>query len=67
MALRLNGRPVLSSPIVVGFLEFYAEITDPAAPATNQARVYIKDSGASKTQFAQRFATGAVQVATTEP
>lgn len=67
MALRVNGRPVLENPIVRGYIQFNGEISDPAAPATNQVRVYAKDSGASKTQFAQRFATGAVQVATTEP
>ncbi len=67
MATRLNGHQVLVSPRVVGFIEFQGEIADPAAPATNNSRVYIKDSGGSKTQFAQRFATGAVQVATTEP
>ena len=67
MALRANGRPVLKNPLVLGYIEYAGEIADPAAPATNNARVYIKDSGAAKTQFAQRFATGAVQVATTEP
>lgn len=67
MRVRIDGRDVLQNPIVVGFVEFAGEISDPAAPATNKARVYIKDNGASKTQFAQRYATGAVQVATTEP
>ena len=66
MRVKLDGRDVLNNPIVSGWMQF-TEISDPAAPATNNLRIYAKDSGASKTQFAQRFATGAVQVATTEP
>lgn len=40
---------------------------DPAAPAANAARWYVKDNGAGKTQLCVRFATGAVQVIATEP
>ena len=40
---------------------------DPAAPAANGARLYLKDNGAGKTQLCVRFATGAVQVIATEP
>lgn len=40
---------------------------DPAAPATNGARLYFKDNGAGKTQLCVRFPTGAVQVIATEP
>lgn len=42
------------------------EITDPAAPATNSARLYVRDSG-GKTQLVVRFPTGAIQVISTEP
>lgn len=40
---------------------------DPAAPGVNQAIVYAKDNGASKTQSVVRFNTGAVQTLATEP
>lgn len=40
---------------------------DPAAPAENGARWYVRDNGAGKTQLCVRFATGAVQVIATEP
>ena len=43
------------------------ERTDPAAPAANNGVVYMRDSGAGKTQFCVRFPTGAVQVLATEP
>lgn len=50
-----------------GFVGFMREIADPAAPAANDARVYIKDNGAGKTQLCVRFNTGAVQVLATQP
>lgn len=43
------------------------EISDPAAPATNYARLYARDNGSGKTQLCVRFPTGAVQVLATEP
>jgi hypothetical protein len=43
-----------------------AEITTPNAPAANQARLFVRDSG-GKTQLCVRFHTGAVRVLTTEP
>jgi hypothetical protein len=43
------------------------EIADPAAGATNNARLYSRDNGSGKTQLCVRFATGAVQVLATEP
>lgn len=43
------------------------EISDPAAPAANNGRLYFRDNGAGKTQLAARFPTGAVQVIATEP
>jgi hypothetical protein len=43
------------------------EITDPSAPATNNAAVYVRDNGSGKTQLVVRFPTGAIQVISTEP
>jgi hypothetical protein len=43
------------------------EQTDPAAPAANFARMFTRDNGSGKTQLCVRFATGAVQVISTEP
>jgi len=40
------------------------EVTAPAAPATNNVRIYAEDDGAGKTRLMARFATGAaVQIA----
>jgi len=44
-----------------------SEISDPAAPVANGARLYAKDNGGGKTQLCVRFATGAVQCFATEP
>lgn len=41
--------------------------SDPNAPPADQARLYVRDNGAGKTQLCVRFATGAVQVISTEP
>lgn len=49
-----------------GFMELH-ERTDPAAPAANNARLYIRDNGSGKTQFCVRYATGVVQVLNTQP
>lgn len=43
------------------------EGADPAAPAVNEGRLYLRDSGGGKTQLCVRFNTGAVQVIATEP
>lgn len=43
------------------------ERADPAAPAANKGRLYVKDSGGGKSQLVIRFPTGAVQVIATEP
>ena len=41
-----------------------SEMTAPAAPATNNVRIYAEDDGAGKTRLMARFATGAaVQIA----
>ena len=43
------------------------EISTPAAPITNRARLFVKDNGLGKTQLCVRFNTGAVQVIKTQP
>lgn len=43
------------------------ERTAPAAPAANNARVFVRDNGSGKTQLCVRFPTGAIQVLSTEP
>ena len=51
------------------FMEGYAEIeemTEPAAPAANKARLFVQDNG-GKTELAVRFPTGVSQVIATEP
>jgi len=40
---------------------------DPAAPAANKARLFLRDNGSGKTQLCVRFATGAVVVLATQP
>ena len=44
-----------------------AEMTAPAAPATNSVRIYAQDNGAGKTQLMALFATGAAQQIAIEP
>jgi len=61
-AITLGGMVFSGSGYVQG-----AEISDPAAPATNSGRLYFKDNGAGKTQLAVRFPTGSVQIIATEP
>lgn len=56
----------LISGIGHGYTEL-TEVSDPAAPATNKGRLYVRDNGAGKTQLVVRFPTGAIQVISTEP
>jgi hypothetical protein len=49
------------------YVEMPERGSDPAAPASNNARLYVRDNGAGKTQLVARFPTGAVQVVATEP
>lgn len=51
---------------VMGAIPF-TEISDPAAPAANGGRLYVRDNGAGKSQLVCRFNTGAIQVIVTEP
>ena len=44
-----------------------SEISAPAAPLTNRARLFVRDNGAGKTQLCVRFNTGAIKVLATQP
>jgi hypothetical protein len=55
-----NGKTFMSQ-----FIEI-AEMTTPAAPGGNRARLFVKDNGLGKTQLCVRFPTGAVKVLATE-
>lgn len=43
------------------------EVTTPAAPGGNHARIFARDNGSGKTQLCVIFPTGAVQVLATQP
>jgi hypothetical protein len=43
------------------------EISAPAAPNANRARVFVRVNGSGKTQLCARFNTGAIQVIATQP
>lgn len=44
-----------------------AEMTAPAAPGADKARLYVEDNGSGKTRLVVKFPTGAAQVLATEP
>ena len=48
------------------YIEF-AEMTAPASPPANSARLYAEDSGGGKTQLTVLFPTGVAQVIKVEP
>jgi hypothetical protein len=67
-ASRMNfaGTNTSSSPLkCTSYIEL-AEMTEPAAPATDNVRLYAVDDTA-KTELRSRFPTGAVQQVTQEP
>jgi hypothetical protein len=49
------------------YLEGWEQSSDPAAPSTNEGRLFFKDNGSGKTQGCIRFPTGATQCFATEP
>jgi hypothetical protein len=57
----LENQPVKTK----SYIEF-AEMTAPAAGATNHGRLFARDSG-GKTQLAAIFPTGVIQSIVTEP
>ena len=62
-----SGETLASMRINLSTFAELTEITDPAAPLANQARVYLRDNGAGKTQLVVVFPTGAVQQIAIEP
>jgi hypothetical protein len=44
-----------------------SEISAPAAPLSNRARLFVRDNGLGKTQLCVRFHSGAVKVLATQP
>lgn len=44
-----------------------AEMSEPAAPSANRARVFVQDNGAGKTQLMVRFPSGVSQQIAIEP
>lgn len=58
-----DGNMIWTSP---SFQEMM-EMTEPAAPGADKARLFVRDNGAGKTQLCVRFGTGAVQVLATQP
>lgn len=55
-----NGKTFMSQ-----FVEI-AEMTTPASPGSNRARVFVRHNGQGKTQLAVKFANGSVKVLATE-
>ena len=55
-----------TAAIIGGYVQV-TEMTAPAAPATNNVRIYAEDDGAGKTRLMARFATGAAQQIAIEP
>ncbi len=55
-----------TSIVNAGYFDI-SEIAEPAAPAADTGRLFVKDNGSGKSQLCVRFATGATQVIATEP
>lgn len=49
-----------------GYMEI-SEMTAPAAPGSDKARLFVRDNGSAKSQLCVIFPTGAIQVIATEP
>lgn len=68
VAIGMSAVTTAVDQVEIGARHFeLVEVTEPAAGATNAARLYVKDNGSGKTQLCVRFATGAVAVLATEP
>jgi hypothetical protein len=65
--LSLTGNLTASGTITTANFIAGAEMTAPAAPATNGYRIYAEDNGAGKTRLMVLFATGAAQQIAIEP
>jgi hypothetical protein len=64
LVLDKDGNAIWTS---ANYQEMIEVAVGPSAPATDKARLFMRDNGAGKTQFCVRFATGAVQVLATQP
>jgi hypothetical protein len=62
-----NGSSTPLAAFLAGGGLLMQERSDPAAPATNNGILYVRDNGSGKSQLVVRFPTGAVQVIATEP
>lgn len=49
------------------YVDVPEQSTTPGAPSTNTARLFVRDSGAGKTELRARFNTGATQLIAVEP
>ena len=64
----LDGTLGVGGPISAGSGVTLPEMNpNPAAPSSNQVRLFARDNGSGKTQICAKFATGDVQVLATEP
>lgn len=52
--------------VMTDYIEI-SEMTAPAAPGANKARLYVEDNGSGKTRLVVLFPSGAAQVLATEP
>ncbi len=68
VALGHDTNTTANDQVQVGPRHFeMSEVTEPGAPAANNARVFTRDNGSGKTQLCVRFPTGATIVIATEP
>lgn len=68
VALGWDANTTANDQLQVGPRHFeMGEVTEPDAPAANNARVFTRDNGSGKTQLCVRFPTGATIVIATEP
>ena len=65
-SLRVKSGFFGTSVVNAGYAE-HAEMTAPAAPASNSVRIYAEDNGAGKTRLMALFATGVAQQIAIEP
>lgn len=57
---------VVAGPFRVGYVDI-VEQPEPAAPSADQARLFVRDNGAGKTQLCAKFSSGVPVVIATQP